>query len=225
MRSSRYTIGSGKVVLGNSRHLECGVRVWLYSSVLVLGSVLSAQAQPVADPCVLPVSNPTDVELKLTLKDSQSVYREGEIIPLEYAFAASTNGHYVLASGTYTQRQPGSIDSFCVSPDGRDPLEDYFQSGIWIAWPVSNTFNFVRLNGSPQIIRAELNQWKSLPPGDYTLRVVSNRVGTPAELGHRAGSIVMASNTVAFRIAAATPECNRSNSSRSYRCWIPRTKC
>jgi hypothetical protein len=167
---------------------------------------LSAQAEPVADPCSFPISNPADVTLKLELKGSQSVYHEGEIIPLEYAFAASTNDHYVLASGTYPQRQPGSIDSFCVSPDGRDPLEDYFQSGIWIAWPVSNTFNFVPLNGSPQVISAVLNEWKSLPPGDYTLRVVSNQVGSPAELGHGAGRIVVASNTVAFRVVAATPE-------------------
>jgi hypothetical protein len=187
--------------------LEYDVRVgWLYSSVLLLTFCLAGQAQRIPDPCSLAISAPADIALKLVLKGDQALYREGEIIPLEYAFTASRNEHYVLQSGSYSQRQAGSTDSFCISPGGHDPLEDYFQSGIWTGGAISAAFSFVPVSASPQVFTAELNEWKSLPPGDYTLQVVSYRAGTPVEIGRGYRTFPVVSNTVAFRVIAATPE-------------------
>ena len=58
---------------------------WLCCLGIALACSLptSARAQERKDPCELPVTSPATGTAKLTLKGGQSVYHEGEIIPLQ----------------------------------------------------------------------------------------------------------------------------------------------
>jgi len=65
------------------------------------------------------------------------------------------------------------------------------------------------LDQTPYLVNLELNEWHSLPPGNYTLRVVSHRIGVAAaanEPGSGMKSVPMTSNTVQFQVIAARPE-------------------
>jgi hypothetical protein len=164
----------------------------------------TAQAQEKTGPCAL-INARSDITLKLTLKGGQSIYHEGEIIPVELAFTASTKGNFGI--NTQSPSRGGlRLDSFCVDPVGRDPLEDYFESGIWAGGGCCGGSGFLPLDGAPRVFAAELNEWKSLPPGNYTLRVVSYRVYPAGGSGLPAMSIPIASNAVTFQVVAAAPE-------------------
>lgn len=136
-------------------------------------SAQSAQAQNRTDPCERPVTSPATGTSKLTLKGGQSVYHEGEIIPLELAFT------YRLVQ--YRPKASPNLRSFyfCLTPGGRDPLQDDEESGLWgnggigpggISYDVFDP-------GVTYVDNLELNQWKSVPPGTYSLRMgISNEV-------------------------------------------------
>src|SRR5215469_5339179 len=99
---------------------------WRCSLAIALAcgsSVQSAHAQKRTDPCERPASSPATGTAKLTLKDGRSVYQEGEIIPLELAFT------YRLVQ--YRPRAGRNLRhfSFCLTPEGRDPLQDDEESG------------------------------------------------------------------------------------------------
>jgi hypothetical protein len=81
-----------------------------------------AQAQERTDPCERPVTSPAYATLRLKLKRGQSVYHEGEIIPLEVTFTSSLV-HYIHKKGD-------PFGFFCLSPDGHDPLQDDEESGL-----------------------------------------------------------------------------------------------
>ena len=71
---------------------------WLGCMTLLLVYCLSGQetrAQERSESCNPVISGPTDVTLGLSLKVGQTVYREGEIIPFELAFASSSNNHFL----------------------------------------------------------------------------------------------------------------------------------
>src|SRR5882762_4014271 len=64
------------------------------------------------------------------------------------------------------------------------------------------------LDQTPYVVALELNEWQSLPPGGYRLRVVSHRVRVAAaasEPGSGMTPVPLASNTVEFQVIAATP--------------------
>jgi hypothetical protein len=64
----------------------------------------------------------------------------------------------------------------------------------------------IELSGVPHKIAEDVNEWKSPPPGSYTLFVVSHRVeGPPDQNGHQEEQTVV-SNKVRFRVNPATPE-------------------
>jgi hypothetical protein len=101
---------------------------WLCHLAMALAccsSMQSAQAQKRADPCDRPVTSPATGTSKLTLKGGQSVYHEGEIIPLERTFT------YRLVQ--YRPRVDPNVRkfAFCLMPEGRDPLEYDEESGLW----------------------------------------------------------------------------------------------
>lgn len=85
----------------------------------------SAPAQKRTDPCERPVTSPATGTANQTLKGGQSVYHEGEIIPLELAFT------YRLVQ--YRPRAGRNLRafSFCLTPEGRDPMQDDEESGLW----------------------------------------------------------------------------------------------
>src|SRR5260221_2067963 len=93
-------------------------------SLACCSSVQSAQAQR-TDPCEPHVASPATGTAKLTLKGGQSVYHEGEIIPLELTFT--------VRLVQYRPRAGRNLKdfSFCLMPEGRDPLQDDEESGLW----------------------------------------------------------------------------------------------
>jgi hypothetical protein len=90
---------------------------------LLVGAVCAAQVR--TDPCQRPVTSPATGASKVTLKGGQSVYHEGEIISLEHAFT------YRLVQ--YRPKAARNLRrfSFCLTPEGRDPLQDDEESGLW----------------------------------------------------------------------------------------------
>ncbi len=149
---------------------------WLYylGIALVCGSLtLSAQAQERTDPCKRPIPSPATGTVKLTLKGGQSVYHEGEIIPLERTFT------YGLVQ--YRPKADPNLRrfSFCLIPEGSDPLQDDEEAGLWGgaggSFP-SGPYD-VFDPGVTYVDDVALNETKSLPPGSYTLRMgISNEV-------------------------------------------------
>jgi hypothetical protein len=96
---------------------------------------------------------------------------------------------------------------FCLTPEARDPLEDYFNSGIYGMFLGGGLSAMPReLNAVPYKISEDLNEWKSLPPGSYTLAVVSYRVEPPTGGDARTERQPVVSNKVKFQVIPATPE-------------------
>lgn len=135
-------------------------------------SLQSAQAQKRTDPCERPVTSPATGTVNLILKRGQSVYHEGEIIPLELIFT------YRLVQ--YRPRAGRSLRhfSFCLTPDGRDPLQDDEESGLWGSGGGSFGVDYDVFDpGVTYVDNMELNESKSVPPGNYSLRLgISNEV-------------------------------------------------
>lgn len=176
---------------------------------LLLNCCLSGQdtrAQLRSETCNPAITRPTDVTLALSLKAGQTVYREGEIIPLELAFASGSKNHF-LSLRNYDRSGRLDEDLFCLTPEARDPLEDYYSSGIYGMFLAGGLSAMPReLNAVPYKISEDLNEWNSLPPGSYTLVVVSYRVEPPPGGDTRIEQQPVVSNKVKFQVIAATPE-------------------
>jgi hypothetical protein len=157
---------------------------WLCYLAMALAccSCVQAQAHKITDPCERPVTSPATGTAKLTLEGGQSVYHEGEIIPLELTFT------YCLVQ--YRPRAGRNLRHFCfcLTPGGRDPLEDDEESGLWGSAGGSFGSDYEVFNpGVPYVDNIVLNDSTSVPPGNYSLR-----------LG--------ISNEVKFQVLPATPE-------------------
>jgi hypothetical protein len=149
---------------------------WLRFLAMALAccsSAQSAQAQKRTDPCERPVTSPATGTVKLTLLGDQSVYHEGEIIRLERAVTYSLV-QYRPKAGPNLKRF-----SFCLIPEGSDPLQDDEESGLWggAAVPGNSGPYQVFDPGVTYVDDIVLNESKSVPPGNYSLRMgISNEV-------------------------------------------------
>jgi len=157
---------------------------WLGCLTLAIAGCLPAQSLPAtkdARPCDLAFSAREGFTLKLALGDGQSVYHEGEIVPLEITFTNSGKTDFYATDWL----------DYCLNPEGQDPIPDYHESGLWADYgALSSSFSDYNI---PHVVNEELNEWKSLLPGKYSLRVVSRLI--PA-----------VSNEVSFQVVPATPE-------------------
>jgi hypothetical protein len=59
-------------------------------------SLAAAKAGCQSDPCKGTQTGPGDLSLHLSLKNGQTTFREGEIIPLVAEYSATTSKKYVL---------------------------------------------------------------------------------------------------------------------------------
>jgi hypothetical protein len=148
---------------------------------LLVGAVCAAQVR--TDPCQRPITSPATGTSKVTLKGNQSVYHEGEIISVEHSFT------YRLV-----QYRPKTVPnlrhfSFCLTPEGRDPLQDDEESGLWGSAGGSFPSGPYEVfdPGVTYVDDIVLNESKSVPPGTYSLRMGI-------------------SNEVTFQVLPATPE-------------------
>ena len=158
--------------------------------------------------CTAITPGPSDVDLQLSLKNGRLLYHEGEIIPVELAFRSPAEKKYSLDTRNYDRSGRLNVETFCVEPDrGRDPLADYYESGLF-GFMGGGLGGEHALDQTPYVVALELNEWQSLPPGGYRLRVVSHRVRVAAaasEPGSGMTPVPLASNTVEFQVIAATP--------------------
>lgn len=154
------------------------------------------------DPCAAQ-SSASDVQFSLALKGGQSVFHEGEIIPLQLMFSTAS-GRYWFNNAGYDRSGRLDIDAYCVDPQGSDPLASYFNNGVFFG---GGLFSEGRLAEKPFIRDADLNEWHRLPPGRYRLYAVSHRVFRPAESGEKSETghipVVLRSNTVEFQVQPA----------------------
>ena len=97
---------------------------------LIHATVAFSQARP--DPCLQAANQPGDVAVQLSLKNGQSVFREGEIVALAVEYSSSASKKYYLNTRNYDRS--GRLDGmevFCIDPDtGHDPLSDYFNGAM-----------------------------------------------------------------------------------------------
>ncbi len=159
---------------------------WLGCLALAIASCLPAQSLPAtkdASPCdpVFPVR--AAFTLKLVLGGGQSVFHEGEIVPLEITFASSER----------TSNDADWLD-YCLKPKGDESIPDYRENGLWADVAALNLIMPDQVfSNIPYVVSKELNEWRSMPPGSYSLRVVNRLI--PA-----------VSNEVRFQVIPATPE-------------------
>ena len=165
----------------------------------------SAQVQP--DPCA-PSSQPGDVSVQLSLKNGQTVFREGEIIALVADYSSAAEKKYYLSTRNYDRSgRLEEMEVFCIDPaKATDPLSDYF-NGV-MGFFGGGLGGEQDLSDKPYFVDLELNEWKSLPPGSYRLSIVSHRVtvptdGSPSEPSVR--STPLRSNEVQFEVVKADP--------------------
>src|SRR6266550_1014147 len=159
--------------------------------------------------CPVITSGASDISLQLSLKDGRFLYHEGEIIPLELAFRSPAEKKYSLDTRNYDRSGRLNAETFCVEPDrGRDPVADYYDSGLF-GFMGGGLGGEHMLDQAPYVVNLELNEWQSLAPGSYRLRVVSHRVRVAAaanEPGSGMTPVPVISNAVQFQVIAATPE-------------------
>src|SRR5260370_7273904 len=94
----------------------CRLYSLFYAGVVVISSMAAfAQIQP--DPCATATTQAGDVSVRLSLKNGQTVFREGEIflLPAEYS-SSSAKKYYLL---THTFHPPARFDgtpTLCFDP-------------------------------------------------------------------------------------------------------------
>lgn len=177
---------------------------------LILFSISSIPlfAQNEADSCATALNQPSDVSLRLSLKDGQSIFREGETITLIAEYSSTAEKKYHMSTRNYDRSGRLSyMEVFCVTPDtGTDPLADYFNGiGMWFGGGLGGD---KELGREAQTISLELNEWKSLTPGSYRLSVLSHRIYEPSESSPflvTAHNFAVRSNEVEFQVIPAEP--------------------
>ena len=114
---------------------------------------------------------------QLHLSTPASVYRRGELIPLELSFTSRLYDRYQVNMASYDRSGRMNYEKFLVEPtDGTsDPLFVYFNSGL--PFNMGGLTNFEFLSDTPYVIHLNLNEWVRFDkPGNYRLTVTSRRV-------------------------------------------------
>jgi hypothetical protein len=133
--------------------------LWVSSVALALGELSAAVSQVQPDPCVSLVSQPSDISLQLSLKNGQTVFREGEIIALTAEYTSSSEKKYYLNTRGYDRSgRLNEMDVFCIDPaTAVDPLSDYFNGSMGFLGGGLSTEQ--DLSSNPHPINLELNEW------------------------------------------------------------------
>jgi hypothetical protein len=103
-------------------------RVAGFALGLLLATTGAAAQRP--DPCTVE-SSASDVQFTLALKDHGVVFQAGEIIPVTLTFSSSTKGRYTAELRDNNRIGPFGLESYCVTPAAPDPLESYFNNGVF----------------------------------------------------------------------------------------------
>jgi len=183
-----------------------------HSSQLVLACLIvfgASQVRCQPDACKGAQTSPADLSLSISLKNGQTGFREGEIIPLIAVYTANTSKKYLLNNRSYDRSgRLSGMEEFCLTPvSSVDPLEDYY-SNPW-GFFGGGLFSEQDPADAPYSVELQINEWLSLPPGHYHLSIVGNRVSMKvknAEFPTGGEAIPLRSNALDFEVTSADPE-------------------
>lgn len=174
------------------------MRLVVITVLLISCSLATAQ---VREPCSLTSSTVSDAKLTLSIPDGRTSFREGEIIPLVLSFTSTADKRYRAVVRNYDRSGRLNLDTYCLEPEARDPLADYFSTGLFMGGGLGGE---AQLSEQPFTATADLNEWRQPGPGHYRLYAVSPRVsGEPGSLDslrHGGVSVVLRSNTIEFDV-------------------------
>jgi hypothetical protein len=176
------------------------MRLVAFITVLLMGCSLVAARPP--DPCSL-TSTVTDAKLTLSISDGRRSFREGEIIPLVLSFTSTVENRYRAAVRYYDRSGRLNIDTYCLSPEARDPLADYFAGKAFMGGGLGGE---TQLSEKPFTATSELNEWIQPGPGHYRLWVVSGRVFRPRDASEAPPDfrgVTLRSNTIEIEVIKA----------------------
>lgn len=169
--------------------------------LLAIASTSAFGSSP--DPCSLN-STVTDAKVTIAVPDGRASFREDEIIPLVLSFTSTADKRYWADNRNYDRSGRLNIESYCLEPEARDPLADYFRAGVFMGGGLGNT---QQLSEKPFTATAELNEWRQPGPGHYRLYIVSYRVWRPPDPGETTPygrvALTLRSNAVEFEIVGA----------------------
>jgi hypothetical protein len=114
---------------------------------------------------------------QLRLSTNASVYRQGELIPLELSFTSSVSNRYQVNTASYDRSGRMSYEKFLVEPANgtTDPVHVYFESSRVLMEGGLSNVRF--LSDTPYVIHLDLNEWVRFDePGNYRITVTSQRV-------------------------------------------------
>jgi len=148
-----------------------------------------------------PVSAQSDGGASLSIRfvNGATQFHVGEVIPIELAFSASVSDTYDMSTRNYDRSGRTDMESFHVTPSGRDPLHRYYSNGVFMG----GGFGSSRLlTSEPAIMREDLNEWLALDqPGYYTLYVTTRRISRRAAI--RSEAVELRSNALEFEVVPA----------------------
>jgi hypothetical protein len=155
------------------------------------------------DPCSL-TATAKDAQVTVAIPGGRSSFRESEIIPLSLSFTSTADKRYWADNRNYDRSGRLSIEAYCVEPETRDPLADYFRVGAFMGGGLGNA---QQLSEKPFTATAELNEWRQPAPGHYRLYVVSYRVWRPPDPNESTPygrvSLTLRSNAIEFEVIKA----------------------
>jgi hypothetical protein len=149
--------------------------------------------------------NPAALSFTVRFANGKTTFQQGEIIPLELAFASSKPGAFSVDSASYDRSGRLFLDTFVLDTTTgvTDPLGEYFRAQD--IFMMGGLRGYPELTEKPFLINAELNEWRRFDkPGKYRLYMVSGRpmkgknVNWDAKFG-------VTSNLLEFEIVPATP--------------------
>ncbi len=150
-------------------------------------------------------SNPEGITFIVQVKGGQSVFHQGEVIPLELVFTSSLADVFHASTASYDRGGRLEMDAYHVDPQigVSDPLNDYFQfTRFSFGGGLSSNF---MLGKTPYIYPADLNEWQRFDrPGRYRLYVTTGRVGRGRPYT-QSKPFTLTSNMIDLQIVPAEP--------------------
>jgi hypothetical protein len=148
----------------------------------------------------------TDAFLLVSTPDGQTKFRQGELIPLDLAFTATTSNRFSINMASYDRSGRMRYETFVVNPAGgtADPLAVYFKA--FRGFLGGGLTNFQYLSSKPFVMHLQLNEWARFDrPGMYHVSVISHRVTDQGAGGHAPRPVELRSNELVLEISPADP--------------------
>jgi hypothetical protein len=142
-----------------------------------------------------------DASFTIRFPQPVSKFHVGEVIPIELLFSSSIPNTFTMTTRSYDRSGRLNLEQFHVTPEGRDPLHEYYEIGMFVGGGLGSSLT---MTSEPHVLHEDLNEWVSLDhPGHYTLYMTTGRIsrqGSP-----RNEPMELRSNSLEFDVVAADP--------------------